>query len=207
MVQFVQCERSITFRFQLAEGFCYHIMLKLFDKEGRDITNECTHFCDSLGCLGEPWYSAWGICKDISKELERGETERKMETNETAKDKYDHLFIEISHLEDSSSSCSEPTLPKSNTLPLSSLPGIEATNANLPASHQSNTNSTLFKVLAAQNNKEIEEARKEAIHKTTRQDTEYCIRVWDAWRESRRTQGCVIYQSSLRWIRNTKHIG
>ena len=60
--------------------------------------------------------------KDISKELERGETKRKMETNETerkmetAEDKYD-LFIEISHLEDSSSSCSEPILPKSNTLP------------------------------------------------------------------------------------------
>ena len=54
-------------------------MFKIFDKEGRDITNECNQFCNSRGCcLGEPWCSH---CKDIAKELEQCETERIAETN------------------------------------------------------------------------------------------------------------------------------
>ena len=52
--------------------------------------------------------------------------------------------------------------------------------------------------------KEIEEARKEAIPKKTRQGTEW---VWDAWRETRRSQGYDIPILTDRWIRNIKHIG
>ena len=39
-------------------------MLRLFDKNNRDITDEC-QYCSNPSCLGEPWCSAWGICKDF----------------------------------------------------------------------------------------------------------------------------------------------
>ena len=37
-------------------------MLRLFDMNGRDITDELD-YCSNPSCLGEPWCSAWGICK------------------------------------------------------------------------------------------------------------------------------------------------
>ena len=43
-------------------------MLRLFDKNNRDITNEfpATNFCGNQSCLGEPWCSAWGIWSEGS---------------------------------------------------------------------------------------------------------------------------------------------
>jgi len=46
-------------------------MLKLYDKDGQDITDQPTNcFCDNLACLGEPWCSAWGICSVLDVEPE-----------------------------------------------------------------------------------------------------------------------------------------
>lgn len=43
-------------------------MLRLYDKDHRDITNYYPQ-CSNPSCLGEPWCSAWGICKATSPEL------------------------------------------------------------------------------------------------------------------------------------------
>ena len=37
-------------------------MLRLFDSENRDITDQL-EYCGNPSCLGEPWCSAFGICK------------------------------------------------------------------------------------------------------------------------------------------------
>ena len=39
-------------------------MLRFFDKDNRDITNELNipDYCGNPSCLGEPWCSAWGNC-------------------------------------------------------------------------------------------------------------------------------------------------
>ena len=51
-------------------------MLKLLDKNGMDITDEC-QVCNVPGCLGEPWCSAWGICIESKKE-QRTQKEQKL---------------------------------------------------------------------------------------------------------------------------------
>ncbi len=38
-------------------------MLRLYDKYNRDITDS-RQYCSSPSCLGQPWCSAWGICKE-----------------------------------------------------------------------------------------------------------------------------------------------
>ena len=37
-------------------------MLRLYDKNNVDITDERI-YCGNSECLGEPWCSAWGICR------------------------------------------------------------------------------------------------------------------------------------------------
>ena len=72
-------------------------MLRFYDCDNNDITEEfdCpTEFCTNPACLGEPWCSAWGIC--------RGETLPEMATEDL-----DELFLELSQQLDSS-----PTLPE-----------------------------------------------------------------------------------------------
>ncbi len=39
-------------------------MLKLYYSDGTEETNEYTEYCDCSSCLGEPWCSAGGICKE-----------------------------------------------------------------------------------------------------------------------------------------------
>ena len=48
-------------------------MLRLFDKHNRDITGE-TEYCEHPACLGEPWCSAWGICKTAQEPQQRAST-------------------------------------------------------------------------------------------------------------------------------------
>ena len=43
-------------------------MLKLYDKNNEEITDS-TEYCENPACLGEPWCSAWGHCKDAVTEL------------------------------------------------------------------------------------------------------------------------------------------
>ena len=62
-------------------------MLKLYNKEGKEITNECTEFCSNPSCLGEPWCSGWEICKE--------QNEGNNKAMEKEKEQYyDRLFLE-----------------------------------------------------------------------------------------------------------------
>ena len=40
-------------------------MLRFCDKNNVDVTNKL-QYCNNPSCLGEPWCSAWGICKDLA---------------------------------------------------------------------------------------------------------------------------------------------
>lgn len=53
----------------------------------------------------------------------------------------------------------------------------------------SSTPLALSRFTEPKTDKEIAEARQDAIPKRTRQDTNYCVRVWDAWRGNRNSQG------------------
>ena len=171
-------------------------MLRLFDKDNRDITNKCSVFCDNPACLGEPWCSAWGICQgtslepnesaglapNIMQQEARGSGHKLSESSSfqppefsptpveeeaSLEDYYDQIFGKLSQqLTDSSSQ--------------------EPSQTPLPESLQQSSSS---RFAAPKTNKEIVEARKEAVPKKTRQDTEYCIRVWESWRENRNYSG------------------
>ena len=42
-------------------------MLRLYGADNEEITyNQPTQLCGNPACLGEPWCSAWGICKDVA---------------------------------------------------------------------------------------------------------------------------------------------
>ena len=44
-----------------------------------------------------------------------------------------------------------------------------------------------YKHAAPKTNKEIEEARRQGIPRRTQQDTQYCVRLWEEWRQHRNT--------------------
>ena len=48
---------------------------------------------------------------------------------------------------------------------------------------------TSSRFAAPKTNEEVTEARQNAIPKKTRQDTDYCVRAWEAWRGNRNLQG------------------
>ncbi len=80
-------------------------MLRFYNSAHEDITNQPSQYCGSPACLGEPWCSAWGICK----------ANLTMETPEEASfasedDVYSPLFAALSQQLDSSSP-TEPALP------------------------------------------------------------------------------------------------
>lgn len=131
-------------------------MLRLFDEQGRDITNQPSQFCDNPNCLGEPWCSAWGIC--------RGE-------KQTADDEeIDSLFFELSQRE----SCSTPTQPAQ---PLSSVePHCSYTTSISPPPVKKKR---LFAPIKS--DKEVEEARATGVPSKTIQDTKYCMSLWESW--------------------------
>ena len=61
-------------------------MLSLFDKTGREISDQ-TQYCDNPTCLGEPWCSGWGICKEMYKAA------NEMSGSEMEEEQYDELFL------------------------------------------------------------------------------------------------------------------
>lgn len=45
---------------------------------------------------------------------------------------------------------------------------------------------------APKTDEEISEARVQAVPKKTREDTEYCIRIWESWRSNRISHGYIV---------------
>ncbi len=166
-------------------------MLRLFDKDSNDITNNTT-YCDNPVCLGEPWCSAWGICKETAltarePEQQAATMELQLEANigEIELD-YDQLFSELSQqFEESSTnpathSSSTPLLPE----PTSSTPLlIEPTSASYTRPKEKKR---MF--AAVKTDKEVQLARATGIPQTTLRDTKYCIGLWEAWRKYRESE-------------------
>ena len=77
-------------------------MLRFFDKEGRDITEEFTstrQYCANPGCLGEPWCSAWGIYQAQEPEQtvpESASTRMEVSGSGDMEQGIDHILLELS---------------------------------------------------------------------------------------------------------------
>ena len=74
-------------------------MLRFYDKDNRDITdefNKSSQHCDNPSCLGERWYTAWGICEDYRQSRQQNTGSGLME------DEIDRLFVQLSQQLDSS---------------------------------------------------------------------------------------------------------
>ena len=74
-------------------------MLKLLDKEGKDIT-ESRQFCGRPGCLGEPWCTAWCICKETTMAEEERTAQEPVELagnwSGDMEDELNHIMLELS---------------------------------------------------------------------------------------------------------------
>jgi len=151
-------------------------MLRLFDRENRDITDEC-EFCDNPACLGEPWCSAWGICKAM-------EPKESASVDSHGDTYFDNLFNDLSQQMDSSSTflqestsstslhCTRVHIPQQEEQPCSSTSLTSFTQAKPTKQRPSSR---------VKSDKEVEQARASGIPPSTQKDTKYCIGLWNAW--------------------------
>ena len=183
-------------------------MLRLFDKHNRDITGE-TEYCGHPACLGEPWCSAWGICKTAQEPQQRASTSQMQQATPSTstqqvtpsgllgEEDIDQLLHELSQQLDST---------KYTQLPLSSFPLTflsqvwrlcQKSTPAPPHWHPCKVSSllphpvSLGLLYAAQ---QVLEARDKGVPEKTRKDTLYCCRVWEAWRDNRNSTGSNIPQ-------------
>ena len=189
-------------------------MLRLFDRNGVDITNQ-TAYCDNPACLGEPWCTAWGICQ--ASEAETATHIMQPQQQEEAcgsgllkeEQEYDNIFMKLSQQMESSSTLCQQESSSSTFLPDIDLPESSFTPLCLPVESSSTplchplpaeSTSTIHcdsssssrqekpdtaRFAKPKSEEEVAVALRNAVPKKTRSDTEYCTRVWKAWRESR----------------------
>lgn len=166
-------------------------MLRLFDANGRDITNKCSEYCNNPTCLGEPWCSAWGICEGTATQPQQKASQMQQESGSgQEEEEYDNLFFELSQQQIDSSST---LLPESGHTPFlessctgSSTPPPEpTTNRPLSESHSSSKQPTYTRFAPPKTELEVEAARRASMPKKTREDMQYCMRVWKEWQECR----------------------
>ena len=142
-------------------------VILLLDENGEDITNE-ELYCVEPDCLGEPWCTAWGICSENkAKNLEIHQEEPT--TSENIPDNFseiDQLFKEVKE------------------------PQVESiSNVFIGNTDVSKSNSELKERFApAKTTREIELHRRNSMAKKTREDMEYCLRIWIEWRKCRNEQ-------------------
>ena len=96
-------------------------MLRLFDINGRDITDD-RQYCRNPACLGEPWCSAWGICQLAEEPDETASSGGGMEVQGSGsgdtEEEIDHIMLELSQQLQSSPTfeLQTPAPPKSSFL-------------------------------------------------------------------------------------------
>ena len=81
-------------------------------------------------------------------------------------------------------------VPANQPLPLTPQVGaalLPHSQAAAPLRQPSSCSSTTSRFAAPKTNKEIEEARRQGIPRRTQQDTQYCVRLWEEWRQHRNT--------------------
>lgn len=179
-------------------------MITLLDKDGRDISNQRL-YCSQPGCLGEPWCSAWGICKqqqEASGEISGGSGCYDEDNN-----KYDDLFLELSQ-QDMCPTSHFP-IPPSPTpipsfLPVSHNPQLQGSSStllpNITTVPTMSTNKAAKRQFSAiKTDREIELARNAGVPKSTQTDTKYCVGLWEAWVDYRRSvnEDCIGQLSAL----------
>ena len=163
-------------------------MLRFYDKEKRDITDELDSpslFCGNPACLGEPWCSAWGICKDVAVEPKNSAAAMEEEEVSGVEQEYTSLFLELSQQLQSSStpelSPAQASSLASSTLPQPSTSSI-VSSIHFPVKNEPSSSSTKSRQFAQiKTDEEIELARTSGIPSKTKQDTKYCIGLWEAW--------------------------
>ncbi len=68
-------------------------MLRLYDRN-RDITNDSQTW-GNPACLGEPWCSAWGICKALQEPEQAASMEKASGSGSSQEEEYiEHLILE-----------------------------------------------------------------------------------------------------------------
>ena len=81
-------------------------MLRLYGADNEEITyDQPTQFCGNPACLGEPWCSAWGICKDAADTagVDTSESSLATSTDGRSELEIDDLFQQASQAFESSS--------------------------------------------------------------------------------------------------------
>ena len=160
-------------------------MLRLFDNNNVDITYQ-RQYCYSPTCLGEPWCSAWGICASANEPVNTATTNTGMEQEMSYGSGFDDF--DLGELLDSSPTPLLEVPPSSSIIPEHLSANSEAptcSSSSLPPQGSS-------RFAEPKTNDEVAEARKDAVPKKTRQDTEYCIRVFEAWRAYRNSCGSTL---------------
>ena len=162
-------------------------MLRFFDKDGTDITDELStsKFCDSPACLGEPFCSAWGICQSPAREPEQTAQETGMELGGCdMEQQIDHIMLELSQQLESS--------PTHGLHQLNHRDDSSHANAQQPGGTSSQPGTSNSRFAIPMSNEEVIKARQRAVPKRTMYDTQYCIRQWEAWRDHRNREGPIV---------------
>ena len=148
-------------------------MWRFFDNDNNDITDELTSsrlYCRNPACLGEPWCSAWGIC-----------TATEQEAKQTAS-----LPVPA---EEATSGCGmEEVIDRIMAdIDFSTLQELTTPAHPDPQAHSSSTKPAEQQpkqcFAPPKSREEVEAARKASMPKKTREDMQYCMRVWKDWRE------------------------
>ena len=82
-------------------------MLRLFDKEGKDITDDFTaSVCANPACLGEPWCSAWEFAKGTGLHSQKFSSMEEASLDQEC----DRIFMELAALHPSPTQFSSSNL-------------------------------------------------------------------------------------------------
>ena len=141
-------------------------MLRFYDKEKQEILHaDQRTYCANSSCLGEPWCSAWGLCKSSQEKME------------------DEIFKELSQLLEADSSLMQDSTNTSHHLPALQDGELDS-KSDREMDHPANSNSRQF--AQPKSDREVQQARESGIPAKTKQDTKYCVSLWEAWVEHRR---------------------
>ena len=95
--------------------------VRIYDYLGRDISNCPNKFCNNPACLGEPWCSAWGICRGEAAEREQGiveEARAQAQPGSGSGLEQEYDILELSQQQQQSSPSLLSELPQSSSSPL-----------------------------------------------------------------------------------------
>ena len=158
-------------------------MLRLFDSENRDITDQL-EYCGNPSCLGEPYCSAFGICKaqEPAVPVPEQATDTDMESGRV----YSELELMLLHSgsthDHPSSTHVHPSSTPPVNLPLSSNTPLSTHSGPFhPATPPLTTTKNKRVFASIKTDSEVESARAADIPQKTQQDTKYCIGIWEEW--------------------------